>query len=84
MQNTKGNPHFQTFLIRNAKENFYNLLLCKQFYLTFDMAVVQICICIIYKIVLYFISTLHDILKKSLFCSLVKMKIRKNLVSICY
>ena len=84
MQNTKGNLYFQTFLIRNAKGNFYNLLLCKQFYLTFDMAVVHICICIIYKIVLYFISTLHDILKKSLFCSLVKMKIRKNVVSICH
>ena len=74
--------NFQTFLLRNAKGNFYTLLLYKKFYITLDIIVIDMIN--IYewyiKIVLYFISILHVILKESvqnfcflkLFCSSVK------------
>ena len=57
----KGVSIFQTFLWRNAKGNFYTLLLYKKFYILLDIIVIQICICIISKncinnLFLYFIS----------------------------
>ena len=63
---------FQTFLLRNAKGNFYTLLLYKKFYIILDIIVIDMIN--IYewyiKIVLYFISILHVILKKNVrnFC----------------
>ena len=57
----KGVSIFQTFLWRNAKGNFYTLLLYKKFYILLDIIVIQICICIVSKncinnLFLYFIS----------------------------
>ena len=65
----KGVLNLQTFLLRNAKRNFYTLLLYKKFYIILDIIVIHICICITH-IVLYFISVLHVILKKNVqnFC----------------
>ena len=68
----KGVLNFQKFDLRNAKGNFYTLLLYKKFYIILDIIVLYIwsvyvpCI----KIVLYFISILHVILKKNVrnFC----------------
>ena len=37
-----GVPLFQTFLLRNAKENFYILLLYKKFYILLDIIVMHI------------------------------------------
>ena len=80
-------PIFQTFLLQNAKGNFYTLLIYKNFYIILDITVIHmICICIRHKIVLYFIFILHVILKKSvrnfrflkLFCSLVKTENTKR------
>ena len=75
----KGVPIFQTFLLWNAKGNFYTLLLYKTFCIIFDTIVIHIlCICIIHKncIILHF----YTLWKKrvgnfcflKLFCSLVK------------
>ena len=57
----KGVSIFQTFLWRNAKGNFYTLLLYKKFYILLDIIVIHICICIVSKncinnLFLYFIS----------------------------
>ena len=57
---------FQTFLLRNAKGNFYNLLLYKKFYIILDIILINImCKCIVHIncIILYFLK---------LFCSLVR------------
>ena len=44
----KGMAIFQTFLLRNAKENFYTLLLYKKFHILLDIILIHImCICII-------------------------------------
>ena len=37
----KGVPIFQTFLLRNAKGNFYTLSLCKKLYILLDIIVVH-------------------------------------------
>ena len=43
-------PIFQTFLFRDARENFYTLLLYKKFYIVLDITVIHIiCICIAHK-----------------------------------
>ena len=55
-------PIFQTFLLRNAKENFYTLLLYKIFYIILDIIVIHIiCICIVHKncIILHFYTSCH-------------------------
>ena len=54
-------PIFQTILLRNAKGNFCNLFLYKKFYIVLDIILI-----LHIKIVLYFISVLHAILKKSM------------------
>ena len=47
---------FQTFLWRNAKGNFYTLLLYKKFYIILDIILIHImCKCIVHIIVLYYI-----------------------------
>ena len=63
----KGRPIFQTFLLENAKGNFYTLLLHKNFYILLDSIIHHhtICICIIHENLLFLISILHVILKKS-------------------
>ena len=44
-----GVPVFQIFLLRNAKRNFYTLLLCKKFYITLDIMLIHImCVCILH------------------------------------
>ena len=46
----KGELHFQTFLLRNARGCFYTLLLYKKFYIILDIIVMHmICICIAHK-----------------------------------
>ena len=53
---------FQTFLLRNAKGNFYTLLLYKKFYIILDIKVIHmICIRIVRKscIMLHFYSSCH-------------------------
>ena len=53
---------FQTFLSRIAKENFYTILLHKEFYISLDIIVIHIiCICIINKncLILYFYTSCH-------------------------
>ena len=45
----KGVLNFQTFLLRNAKGNFYTLLLYKKFYIILDNIVIHICIYIVHK-----------------------------------
>ena len=53
---------FQTFLLRNAKGNFYTLLLYKKFYVVLDIIVIHmICIRIVHKscIMLHFYSSCH-------------------------
>ena len=60
----KSVPIFQTSLLRNAKENFYTLLLYKEFCIIFDIILIHIlCVCIVHIncIILYFLK---------LFCSL--------------
>ena len=60
----KSVPIFQTFLLRNAKGNFYTLLLYKKFYIILDIILIHImCVCIVHIncIILYFLK---------LFCSL--------------
>ena len=60
----KSVPVFQTFLLRNAKGNFYTLLLYKKFYIILDIILIHImCVCIVHIncIILYFLK---------LFCSL--------------
>ena len=64
----KGVPIFQTFLLWNAKGNLYTSQKnYKKIYIIIDIIV--ICVSYVYvsyiKIVLYFISILHTILKKS-------------------
>ena len=57
-----GVPMFQTFFLRNAKGNFYTLLLYKKFYITLDIIVMHIvCICIVHKncIILHFYNSCH-------------------------
>ena len=59
---SKGVPIFQTFLVRNAKENFCTLLLYKKLCILLDIIVIHIiCICIINKnyIILYFYTSCH-------------------------
>ena len=60
----KSVPIFQTFLLRNAKGNFYILLSYKKFYIVLDIILIHImCVCIVHIncIILYFLK---------LFCSL--------------
>ena len=45
----KGWPIFQIFLLRNAKGNFYTLLLYKKFYILLIVVIHVICICIANK-----------------------------------
>ena len=55
-------PVFRTFLFRNAKGNFYTLLLYKKFYIILDIIVIHIiCICIVHKncIMLHFYNLCH-------------------------
>ena len=62
----KSVPIFQTFLLQNAKGNFYILLLYKEFYIMLDIILIHImgiCMVHINCIVLYFLK---------LFCSLVR------------
>ena len=57
-----GVPLFQTFLLRNAKENFYTLLLYKKFYILLEIIVMHIiCVCILIKncVILYFFTSCH-------------------------
>ena len=56
---------FQTFLLRNAKGNFYILLLYKKFYIILDILIHIMCTCIVHIncIILYFLK---------LFCCLVR------------
>ena len=57
-------PIFQTFLLWNAKGNFYTLLLYKKFYILLDIILIHVmCVCIVHIncIMLYFLK---------LFCSL--------------
>ena len=67
----KGMSNFQTFFSRNAKGNFYTLLLYKKFYIILDIIVTHMIIYIyiyIYisyiKFVLYFISISSHIKEK--------------------
>ena len=60
----KSVPVFQTFLLRNAKGNFYILLLYKKLYIILDIILIHVmCVCIVHIncIILYFLK---------LFCSL--------------
>ena len=85
----KDEPIFQTFLLRNAKENIYTLLLYKTFYIIFDIIVIHIIwICIVHKncIILHFYTTCHIKEKRTEFfffiilsCSLVRNKNIKRL-----
>ena len=65
----KSVPVFQTFLLRNAKWNFYTLLLYEKFYIILDIIVMHmICICIVNKnftILHFYSSWLPVILKES-------------------
>ena len=85
-----GVPNFQIFFLRNAKGNFYILLLYKKFCIILDIIVVHmICICFIHKncIMLHFYTSCHIKEKCAGFlffeklCSLVKNE-KKDLVSI--
>ena len=58
----KGVPIFQIFLSRNASGNFYTSLLYKKFYILLDIINVHVSYI---KIVLFFISLFHVILKES-------------------
>ena len=62
----KSVPIFNTFLLQNAKGNFYTLLLYKKIYFILNIIVIHIiCIYISYiKTELYFISILHVIIKE--------------------
>ena len=58
----KGVQIFQTFILQNAKRNFYTLLLYKKFYIILDIIVISIiCICIVHKnyIILHFYTSCH-------------------------
>ena len=74
-------PIFQIFLLRNAKENYYTLLLYKIFYIILDIKVIHICICIVHKncIIIHFYTSCH-IKEKCveffffLFCSSVRTR----------
>ena len=63
--------NFQTFFLRNFKGSFYTLLLHKKFYIMLDIIVIYLYVWYM-KIVLYFISIRHLVLKKSVrnFCLL--------------
>ena len=55
----KSVPIFQTFLLRNAKGNFYTLLSYKKFYIILNITLIHImCICIVQIscIILYFLK----------------------------
>ena len=59
---SKGVFNFQTFLLRNARGNFYTLLLYKKFYTILDIIVIHmICIYIVHKnrMVLHFYTLCH-------------------------
>ena len=54
--------NFLTFFLRNAKGNFYTLLLYKNFYIILDIIVIHmICVCIVHEncIILHFYSSSH-------------------------
>ena len=56
----KGVQIFQTLLLRNAKGNFYTLLLYEEFYIIHHIIVIHIiCICIVHKncIILHFYTS---------------------------
>ena len=70
----KAVPIFQIFRIRIASGNFYTSLLYKEFYILLDIINVYLSYI---RIILYFISLFHVILKKSMwntfiFCCLVR------------
>ena len=60
-KSVKCAPIFQTFLLQNAKGNFYTLSLYKKYYIILDIIVIHICLCIIQtNCVLYFIFILNS------------------------
>ena len=65
----KGMSIFRTFPLRKDKANLYTLLLYEKLYIVLDIIVIHIHISYLYvpytKAVLYFISILHETLKKS-------------------
>ena len=65
----KGMSIFRTFPLRKDKPNLYTLLLYEKLYIVLDIIVIHIHISYLYvpytKAVLYFISILHETLKKS-------------------
>ena len=78
---------FQTFLLRNAEENFYTLLLFEKFFNLLDIIVTHIvCILSYIRIVLHFISIVYVIFQKSVwnfsfslfFCFLVTNTYKSN------
>ena len=64
----KGMSIFRTFPLRKDKANLYTLLLYEKLYIVLDIIVIHIHISYLYvpytKAVLYFISILHETLKK--------------------
>ena len=81
---------FQTVLLQNAKGNFHTLLLYEKFYILLDIIAIHT-VCISYiKIMLYFISILHAVLKcvefffLKLFYSSVKKQYQKVKFSFCF
>ena len=58
----KGVPIFLTLILRNAKGNFYTLLLYKKFYIILDIIVIHvICKSVVHKncIILHFYTSCH-------------------------
>ena len=72
----KGVLNFQTFLLQNAKGNFYTLLLYEKFYIILDIIVIhKIYICMVHKnCILYVIlkKRVQNFCCLKLFYSLVK------------
>ena len=57
----KGVPVFLKLFLRNAKGNFYTLLLYEKLYIILDIIVIQICICIVHEncIILHSYTSCH-------------------------
>ena len=74
-----GVPIFQTFLLQDAKGNFYTLLLYKKFYIILDIIVINIiCICIVHKnsIQIHFYTSCHIKEKCVLFFFFVEFEMK--------
>ena len=58
-KSVKCAPIFQTFLLQNAKGNFYTLSLYKKYYIILDIIVIHMCLCIIHAncVILHFYSS---------------------------